>query len=469
MAQIVHLSTFLVSVSVFHWTVLFAESPPLPLLYLQPQYSIYIQGEEVRLVCSTPAWQHVKAYTFWEEREGQVFQLKPQTFINTFVLDGTSAGRFYCTYWISESGSEIHSSWSNFITVARTELPPLPTLSLQPQYPLYILGEEVTLTCSVEKRTADCEFFEKRADLFSLILPRNHNNMCRLDGKAAGTFRCRCWFQVSGRVIGTQLSNSVSVARTDPLPPPVLKVDPPSGAVNKGEHLLISCLTNRSNTEKLFHFYKDGVEMDFSSEGTLRSPTESGDLSPDASLRIPQANSSHSGEFACSYEESMRKHWVPSLWSQSVNITVLAQHSSLSPLVYTCFTLPLLILVVSLICYFCWKNKREASKGKEEFHPPQKQEETNNLRRLEPQAASSQLQVETRPKRLKPVEENEVSYSEIQFRPPNGMKRPVGDNGVSYSKIQCGSPQGLKRLRPVGEDGVTYCEIQVQPTHRAAK
>ncbi|XP_066493872.1 Fc receptor-like protein 5 isoform X1 [Tiliqua scincoides] len=444
--------------------------PQPPTLSLWPQYSIYIQGEAVRFICSAPAQPDLTGYTFWEERGGQSLQLQPKTSSNTFTLGGMSTGWFYCVYWFRVSGREIQSSRSSSIRVTRTGLPQPPTLSLQPQHPVYILGEEVTLNCSVENKAAEFSFYQQRSVWFSVLQPRSHNNVCRLDGKLAGMFQCRCWIQVSGRKIMTQLSNSVSVDRTDPLPPPVLKVDPPSGAVNEEELLLISCLTNRSNTEKRFHFYRDRVEMNISNEEFLRRSSEPGDPSPDAALSIPQANSSYSGEIACSYEENMSSRWVPSPLSQAVNVLVYAQDSSLPASVYACFTLLLLIPVVSLACYYCWRRKK-ASKGQEEFHPPQNQEEMDNLRRLELQVVSSQLQAEARLKRQKPVEEDGVSYSEIQFRHPNkpNRQKPVGEEGVSYSEIQFRPLHGLNRLKPVGEDGVTYSEIQVRPTHKAAK
>ncbi|XP_066493873.1 Fc receptor-like protein 5 isoform X2 [Tiliqua scincoides] len=448
------------------------ESPLWPNLSLQPQFPVYIQGEVVTLTCSAPSVLPLVRYTFYEEREGQYLEVQPKDRhkTNTLRLDGTTAGQFHCVYWFWISGREIQSQWSNSVSVTRTGLPQPPTLSLQPQHPVYILGEEVTLNCSVENKAAEFSFYQQRSVWFSVLQPRSHNNVCRLDGKLAGMFQCRCWIQVSGRKIMTQLSNSVSVDRTDPLPPPVLKVDPPSGAVNEEELLLISCLTNRSNTEKRFHFYRDRVEMNISNEEFLRRSSEPGDPSPDAALSIPQANSSYSGEIACSYEENMSSRWVPSPLSQAVNVLVYAQDSSLPASVYACFTLLLLIPVVSLACYYCWRRKK-ASKGQEEFHPPQNQEEMDNLRRLELQVVSSQLQAEARLKRQKPVEEDGVSYSEIQFRHPNkpNRQKPVGEEGVSYSEIQFRPLHGLNRLKPVGEDGVTYSEIQVRPTHKAAK
>ncbi|KAJ6656858.1 hypothetical protein lerEdw1_003189 [Lerista edwardsae] len=420
------------------------ECPQPPTLSLHPQHPIYIQGEEVTLICSAPAQTDLTGSIFWEERGSQTFLRQAKKRSSTFTLDGTSAGWFYCMYWIQVSGREVESSRSNDVNVARIERPRAPTLSLQPQHPIYIQGERVTLMCSAPAWTdvTGYTFWEEGGDRILQPHPKTPNNTFALDGTLSQLFYCMYWIRVSRREIESSLSNSVNVARTDPLQPPELEIDPLSGAVNEGEPLLISCLANRSNTEKQFHFYKDGVEIDSSNDG----PSEPGDPSHDATLQIPQANSSHSGEFGCSFEEYVGSRWISSPWSQTVNVQVLAQDSSLPALVSMCFAPLLLILVISLACYYCWR-RRKASKGQEEFQPQQNQEEMGNLGKLAPQVAASQPQSEVRLNRLKPVEEEEVSYSEIQFR----------------------APHGLNSLNPAGEDGVTYSVIQVQPTHRAAK
>ncbi|KAJ6656850.1 hypothetical protein lerEdw1_003181 [Lerista edwardsae] len=417
--------------------------PGAPTLSLQPQHPVYIQGEDVTLNCSAPTVPSPAEYTFYEERGGRVFVVQPKGHRNTFGLDGNTAGQFHCLYQFWKSKRAIQSPRSISVFVNRTESPQPPTVSLHPQHPVYIQGEEITLICSAPRKenVTGYNFYQEIGGQVLEVLSGNHHATLRVGEETAGKYHCVYWIRVTERKIQSQWSNSVYVSRTEPLRPPELKVDPPSGAVNEGEPLLISCLTNRRNTEKRFHFYKDGVEMDSSNEGSLRSI--SGDPSPNATLRILQANSSYSGEFACSFEENVSSRRVFSPWSQKVNVT--------------------------------------ASKVEKQFPPQRNEEATGCLERLEPQPA----QTEARQRRQIAVEEEGASYSEIQF-PPTQRTNSVEEEGVSYSEIQfCLNSlkameedsalysnlqfQASHGLKPVEKDQVLYSTIQFQPTHGVAK
>ncbi|XP_066493793.1 low affinity immunoglobulin gamma Fc region receptor II-like [Tiliqua scincoides] len=280
-------------------------------------------------------------------------------------------------YWILQSGQEIQSPRSNSISVVRTESPQPPVLSVQPQFPVYIQGEEVTFTCSAPGGLARAgyELYEEIGGQ-DLNVHLSHRHTFKLKGKTARGNSCTYWALVSGRKIRSQRSNSIFLEWTDPLPPPVLDINPPPRAVYEGEPLLISCLSSSSsNMEKRFHFYRDGVEMDFSNEESQQSSREPGDPSPDAALRIPQFNSNHSGEFACSYEENMKGRWIPSPYSQKVNLTVQPRDSSGPVLMYVRLAFVLLIPLILLVYYYHPRMKR-VWKSEEAFQPQESKEET---------------------------------------------------------------------------------------------
>ncbi|KAG8141030.1 hypothetical protein E2320_003715, partial [Naja naja] len=93
-------------------------------------------------------------------------------------------------------------------------------------------------------------------------------------------------------------------------PPPVLKLDPLSQRVKEGDCLFLLCLAEGSSTEKKFHFYKDGVEITSSQECLPKNSSKPVDLLQSGSLRILCNNSTHNGEFACSYEEKRSNRWI---------------------------------------------------------------------------------------------------------------------------------------------------------------
>ncbi|KAG8147274.1 hypothetical protein E2320_000042, partial [Naja naja] len=134
-------------------------------------------------------------------------------------------------------------------------------------------------------------------------------------------------------------------------PSPLLKVDPLTQKVKKGDPLVFLCSMEGGDREKKFHFYKDGVEITSSKEGLLEPSTEPSDPLQNASLRIPHASFNHRGEFACNYEEKRSNRWIMSSLSQGTNITV-----------------------------------EPASVSQEQFQLREKKEERNDLPVMEPQA-----------------------------------------------------------------------------------
>ncbi|KAJ6656775.1 hypothetical protein lerEdw1_003106 [Lerista edwardsae] len=415
------------------------EAPWPPTLSLQPQHPIYTQGEDVTLICSAPTVPSPAEYTFYEKRGLRVFEVQPKGHNHTFQLDGTTVGTFHCAYQTLEPGQDMQSPRSNSVSVVRIA----PVLSFQPQFPVYIQGEEVALTCSAPKgpALAEYELYEDvGGQALNVHLSRYHT--FRLKEKTTGMHSCTYCTLASGRKIRSQRSNSVFLAWRDPPPPPVLDVRPPPGAVYLGEPLLISCLTSSNNPEKRYHFYKDGVEMDSSNEGYPRRSNESGDPSPDATLRIPQANSSHSGEFACSYEEDMNGRWVPSPHSQKVDIRVQPRGLSGLVLMYVRLAFVLLIPTILLV-YYCHQKRK---KGQEVFRPQESRKEIEFMNRgnFEPQKAALQLQSEAGFQRQETLEEESLLYCEMQAQPTH-------------------------RLQAGDVTRVSYREIQFQPIHKAAK
>ncbi|XP_060137857.1 uncharacterized protein LOC132593066 isoform X2 [Zootoca vivipara] len=201
--------------------------------------------------------------------------------------------------------------------------PPAAILSLDPQHHIYIRDEKVILTCLAPDslKVAGYTFFKQQQDQTLKELPNSRMGpyeMFRVNEGTVGSYSCVYWIMLSRREIFSPHSNLVFVAMADPPPFPVLKVDPPSGVVNEGGSLRLTCLADGTTTEKRFHFFKDGAEMATSNEGS-REPANT---SPNASVSILQAKVKHSGEFACSYEEEIGGRWIMSQWSKTGKVVV---------------------------------------------------------------------------------------------------------------------------------------------------
>nr|XP_042703046.1 Fc receptor-like protein 5 [Chrysemys picta bellii] len=250
--------------------------------------------------------------------------------------------------------------------VTPADPPPAPTLSQDPGYAVYLPGERVTLTCSApgsEQVSGYRFFYQGQQDPSAVLHP---NNSARLELAAekgnAGNYTCAYWRQESNREISSRNSSSVSIPVTDPPPQPVLRLDPPSGAVSEGLPLLITCAVSRDAREWRFHFYKDGVEIVPRDMGSEISTMEPGTGSVNVSvLSILQAGPNKAGKFTCGYEENVSGRWIPSPRSRAVNVTVnvtgTASYSTRDILLTTGGLLLLVGAIAALICY-CRRKER---------------------------------------------------------------------------------------------------------------
>nr|XP_034993107.1 uncharacterized protein LOC118095894 isoform X1 [Zootoca vivipara] len=238
--------------------------------------------------------------------------------------------------------------------------PPPPRFSVSPKQDIYRTGELINLTCSVPDHynMSGVTFFNQQWMLhFQKHLPSRGAFTYALRPSPQDSDKYYCTYNAIQKSVQSKRSNSIHIAVMDPLPPPVLKTDPPSRVVNEGEPLLLTCSANGGGVEKRFHFYRDGVEMISDSYGSVRFSREHGDASAGVSVNILQAKLNHTGEFACRYEEKTSRGWIVSPWSQKVYLTVWAPNCSSPPLIYACLAIPLAILIVPL-AFYCTRRKR---------------------------------------------------------------------------------------------------------------
>ncbi|XP_006037960.1 immunoglobulin superfamily member 1-like [Alligator sinensis] len=208
--------------------------------------------------------------------------------------------------------------------------PSAPSLFLSPVKQEYLLGDTISLECSVPASTGLIKGFQfygtsgwavdiavsiKR---FSYIYKFNITGM-----RDGGSHTCTYSTRQAGKLVRSQTSNSITIKLKDPPPQPKLSVDPPSRVVAKGYLLVLTCTAPEDVAERRFHFYKDSNDFVPEDTGTDTSTMESGTESSKAAvLKIPQAIHNITGQFSCGYEEKMMGRWIPSFRSQAVNITV---------------------------------------------------------------------------------------------------------------------------------------------------
>nr|XP_023966763.1 uncharacterized protein LOC103306603 isoform X1 [Chrysemys picta bellii] len=206
-------------------------------------------------------------------------------------------------------------------------------MSVDPPSGVVIKGVPLVITCKAPGDASEWRFhFYKDGaeiipgDMGSEISTREASTdsmmltFPRAGPATTGEFTCGYEENVSGWWIPAPRSQAVNVTMKDPLPLPLMSVDPPSGVVIKGVPLVITCKAPGDASEWRFHFYKDGAEI---IPGDMGSEISTREASTDSMmLTFPRAGPATTGEFTCGYEENVSGWWIPAPRSQAVNVTM---------------------------------------------------------------------------------------------------------------------------------------------------
>ncbi|XP_060540899.1 uncharacterized protein LOC117657909 [Pantherophis guttatus] len=310
-------------------------APAAPTLSWSPSHQILVKGEYIELICSPPEGQEGEKYFFDRMNEKGDWKRYQEQIRNTLLIPALRMGPkaiFSCSYMgKTREGRRALSRMSNWGEFSVIELPPAPILSPDPPEPLYLVGENITLWCSTPnlllqgRRRYQFSHTRQNEDQPSIKDLDWHEGNISLVLTAtredSGLYKCRYLEWKYERNISSKWSRPVSIVVRDPLPPPVLKLDPPSGSLREGKVLSILCLSSESNNAKRFHFSQNGVEMTSSNEEPVKSSRDSGLLTLNMSVALLCAKDNESLQFACRYEENINGRWIMSPWSKTLNIT----------------------------------------------------------------------------------------------------------------------------------------------------
>ncbi|XP_058036409.1 Fc receptor-like protein 5 [Ahaetulla prasina] len=349
-------------------------APAAPILSWSPSHRILVKGEYIELKCSPPEGQEGENYFFDRMNVKGEWKRFQEQIGNTLLIPAlrmAPKATFSCSYTgRNKEGRTANSRKSNWGEFSVIDCSPAPILSPDPPEPVYLVGENVVLWCSIpnlplqgwrryqfshirenEKETSikDLDWHEGNV---SLVLTATRED--------SGLYKCRYLEWKYERNIPSEWSRPVSIMVRDPLLPPVLELNPSSGSLGI---LSILCLSRESNNTKRFHFSQDSVEMASSNEEPLRSSRDSGLLTLNMSVAFLYAKDNESLRFACRYEENINGRWIMSPWSETLNTTVASAPFALS-VGYAGLVLLVPFLAAPLV--FCWcrrNNKHICARG----------------------------------------------------------------------------------------------------------
>ncbi|XP_075768080.1 Fc receptor-like protein 5 isoform X2 [Pelodiscus sinensis] len=419
-----------------------------PQLTVSPPQPVYVTGEAVTLTCSAAGVDILTRFRFYkdeEEIQPKESELNAYRHVASIQLSSVAmldAGVYSCEYWRKKDEKnepEFVSERSQNISIAVTAPLPTPQLSMSPQQPGYVAGESITLTCSATGAPSDSmiRFYKDGQTLLPeelCLRPHQATASVRLSAPLqTSTYTCGCWRVESGRVIELERSQPLSIAVTDPLPPPVLSLDPTSGAVSEGLPLVITCTAPRG-----------GNEVAPSVAGSEIDGAEPRNVSVNVTVtRGP----SHVIQFTCGKKEN--GGWSPSPRDQAVNVTVDVANTATAASPLSVILLPvvggvlLLLGLLAALMWWGWKKKRVVKPGTgPEPSEPREHARNRDPRRQKKRPEAAQMDQQG----------SEVAYAHIEFSTSNAH--------ATKSKT---------RARPADEAQVLYSEVATKPTHKAPK
>uniref|UniRef100_A0A8C8S1K5 Ig-like domain-containing protein n=1 Tax=Pelusios castaneus TaxID=367368 RepID=A0A8C8S1K5_9SAUR len=373
-----------------HVPVRVKDPPPQPVLSMDPPFGVVIEGHPLHINCTAPGDTGERRFHFYKDGEellsgaagSEIMAMEPGNdamkvnMLSISQAGPNSTGEFTCGYEENMGVRWIPSARSQPVAVTLKDPPPQPVLRVDPPTGEVRVGYPLLITCTAPGDAGErrLHFYKDGAKIVpgearsEISLTETHSgskNVCVLNNPragpdSAGEFTCGYEENVGGRWIPSPRSQPVTVTLKDPLPSPVLSVDPPSGAVTEGLPLLITCSAPGDASEWRFHFYKDGAELTAGDQGSEISPTEPGTGS--MMLTFPRAGPGSAGEFTCGYEENMSGRWLPSPRSQAVTVSMKVPFDPSSlpiiPLVAGCSAAVVALILLLLLVCFCRRTKK---------------------------------------------------------------------------------------------------------------
>ncbi|XP_041036023.1 platelet endothelial cell adhesion molecule-like isoform X3 [Carcharodon carcharias] len=286
---------------------------------------VYLETEDVTITCTVQAMMisyYDKAFCIY--KDNQVLSRSPVSKQRERAMFSIPAfnhgGRYQCGYC---SGiSQFFSPMSEAVMVTVAEPLRKSVITIDQSTGVYVIGETVTMTCSVtgDDRQKTFNFYKDDALQYSRRLDTNVNTgTLPVAGKRSKVrYQCQYGISIGGRHLTSPKSEAVTVTTRD-LPEPDISVD--SSAVLLGGAVTFNCTSPGDNPAITFYLYREG---DVNHDG-LKSAA-SGNNS--VTFTIRNIHHSEIGSYTCRYEVLLNGRKLASALSDPVHITVTAYNST---------------------------------------------------------------------------------------------------------------------------------------------
>ncbi|XP_068127618.1 Fc receptor-like protein 5 isoform X2 [Hyperolius riggenbachi] len=332
------------------------DQPSTPTLKVIPKESLYFEGESVILECEHPPINIQVNYYF--HKDSSKLDSYHDTMSSKHRIDSLrtrDSGKYDCEYRISGHQRTFSSSKSMPETITVTALSSAPLLNVVPPYAAFIMGENVTMECVAPSpvRVTVYRIYREGEEIMGPFSHKGLHMMQNITKTDQAEYTCMYWSPQSDRETPSAQSDVKEVYVIDPLRPPLLSSDPPSGRIRDGGNITLYCITSENYERTIFHFLNETDEI---SSVSLNYPqSRAGTIT----INMKKSNNTSPPKFSCQYTAVIKGRSLLSPKSPHIEIIVITTGSLLWLIAIGVGAgIVVLIIIVSLV-YWVLSGKKD--------------------------------------------------------------------------------------------------------------
>ncbi|XP_066460018.1 Fc receptor-like protein 5 [Eleutherodactylus coqui] len=341
------------------------DQPSTPSLSVNPEQSLYFEGETVTLECVHSNINSMITYHFYKDTSKvQSYQDTSKSQHHISSLSTKDSGTYDCEYLVLGHQRTIPSGKSKQQTITVTALSAPPLLKFLPSYSAFIIGENLTMECEAPS-PVPVTLYRIYKEEEELKGPSAHKGIYALQNVTRAVqaeYYCMYWSPKSNREIPSIPSPTKEVYVIDPLRPPLFFVDPSSGRIWDGGNVTLYCSAPEEYERTRFHFLND-------TDGIISVSSYKKQTTAAVTINMRKSNSTSSTKYFCQYTAEIKGRSLLSPKSPQIEIIVSAKGSLLWLIAIGVGAgIAVLIIIVALI-YWVLLAKKDTKKDIEVSKP----------------------------------------------------------------------------------------------------
>ncbi|XP_072883996.1 uncharacterized protein [Hemitrygon akajei] len=260
---------------------------------------------------------------------------------------------YYCAYLCSIRGRKVTSEKSETVKITVVDRPPKPQILSYPRNKVYVTGESVILTCSINYPVHSDGTFQLYKNRQPVMKEQSQQGRAhftiRIGGDASSEYSCDYTCTVSGRSLTSTDSGTMKITVVAQPPKPQISSDRGVKVYLTNESVILTCqITDPVHCNGTFHLYSN-------QQYVKKEPSQQGS----ATFTIPTGSDAAS-QYSCIYWCTVSGRNISSRESDRIKLTVMV--NSVLPWIPV---LPVvtLILMLRVSIVYCWKQGKCRGRG----------------------------------------------------------------------------------------------------------